>query len=133
MRKLLIVSAIITMFGGFSLALPASVGAVDVINPVCNNPNAEEKPKICNDDATTSSENPLFGPNGILTSAINILSLIAGILAVIVMIIGGTKMIASSGDSNSVASAKRTVLYAVISLVIVAFAQVGVHLLLSKL
>jgi hypothetical protein len=115
------------------VVVTAPVAAVDVISPVCDNPNAAEKPKICNDDQTNATENPVFGPNGILTRVINILSLATGVVGVLVLIIGGTKMIASGGDSNSVASARRTVLYAVISLVIVAFAQLGVHLLLSRL
>lgn len=131
LKRLIIVVLLLTALVPFSL--PSHVSAVDVIDPVCTNPNAVEKPKFCNDNQSNATENPIVGPNGILTKAVNILSLIAGILAVFAIIIGGVKMIVSSGDSNSVASAKRTVLYAIISLVIVAFAQVGVYFILNKL
>jgi len=63
---------------------------------------------------------------------INILSLIVGVVAVIMIIIGGFKYIISGGDSNSISSAKNTILYAIIGLVIVALAQVIVKFVLQK-
>lgn len=63
---------------------------------------------------------------------VNTLSLIVGIVAVIMIIIGGLKYITSSGDSNNVSSAKNTILYAIIGLVIVVLAQVIVRFVLSK-
>ncbi len=131
LKRLIVVMLLVATL--LPLSVPSRVRAVDVIDPVCTNPNAVEKPKICNDNQPNAPENPIVGPNGILTKVVNILSLIAGILAVFTIIIGGVKMIVSNGDSNSVASAKRTVLYAVISLAIVAFAQVGVYFILNKL
>lgn len=128
---------------GISLWLPLGgvitpVGAVDVIDPACQNVHIqalkpEERPAVCRDNATNAKSNPIFGPGGILTTVVNILSLIAGVIAVIVILIGGIKMITSSGDSNSVASARRTVLYAVISLIVVGSAQAAVRFILYKL
>lgn len=63
---------------------------------------------------------------------VNILSLIVGVIAVIMIIIGGLKYITSGGDANSVSSAKNTILYAIIGLVIVALAQVIVRFVLNK-
>lgn len=65
-------------------------------------------------------------------SAINILSLIVGIIAVIMVIIGGLKYIISSGDSSNINSAKNTILYALIGLVVVALAQVLVRFVVTK-
>lgn len=44
---------------------------------------------------------------------------LAGIVAVIVIIIGGIRYVASNGDSGQVQSAKNTVTYAVVGLVVV--------------
>lgn len=116
-----------------ALAVAPTVYAVDSIGQICNVADPKNKPAVCNDNSKNSTDNPLFGPNGVLTTVINILSLIAGVISVFVILIGGIKMITSSGDPNSVASARQTVLYAVIALAIVGAAQAGVYFLLSKL
>jgi len=62
---------------------------------------------------------------------VNWLSIIVGIVAVIMVIYGGFRYITSGGDSNNVSSAKNTLIYAIIGLVIVALAQVIVHFVLN--
>ncbi|HJQ09227.1 MAG TPA: pilin [Candidatus Saccharimonadales bacterium] len=61
--------------------------------------------------------------NRIIATAINIISIIVGIAAVIMIMVGGFKYITSGGDSSNLASAKNTIIYAVIGLIIVALAQ----------
>ena len=68
----------------------------------------------------------------IIETVINILSLVVGVLAVIFIIIGGLKYITSSGDTNNVNSAKNTIMYALIGLVIVALAQIVVRFVLGQ-
>jgi len=63
---------------------------------------------------------------------VNILSFIVGVAAVIMLIIGGLKYITSSGDPNSISSAKNTILYAIIGLIVAAFAQGIVRFALTK-
>ena len=70
--------------------------------------------------------------NDLIATVINIFSLVVGIVAVIMIIIGGLKYITSSGDSNNVTSAKNTILYAIIGLVVVALAQFIVKFVLQK-
>lgn len=70
--------------------------------------------------------------NDMITTVINIFSLVVGIAAVIMIIVGGLKYITSSGDSGNVSGAKNTILYAIIGLVVVALAQVIVRFVLSQ-
>ena len=70
--------------------------------------------------------------SGTIQLVVNILSVVVGITAVIMIIIGGFKYITSTGDSASVNSAKNTILYAIIGLVIVALAQVIVAFVLNR-
>lgn len=70
--------------------------------------------------------------NSTIEWVINVFSIVVGVVAVIMIIIGGFKYITSSGDSNNVTSAKNTILYAIIGLVIVALAQFIVKFVLSK-
>ena len=70
--------------------------------------------------------------NAIITTVINIFSLVVGVIAVIMIIIGGIKYITSGGDAGGVSSAKQTILGAIIGLVIVALSQVIVRFVLQK-
>ncbi|HEX5447647.1 MAG TPA: pilin [Candidatus Saccharimonadales bacterium] len=71
--------------------------------------------------------------NNIIHTIVNILTAIVGIVAVIMIIVGGLRYITSGGNDTSVTSAKNTILYAIIGLVVVALAQLIVRFTLSKL
>ena len=68
----------------------------------------------------------------IVTTVINIFSIVVGIVAVIMIIVGGFKYITSGGDSGNITSAKNTIVYAVIGLVVVALAQFIVQFVLTR-
>lgn len=70
--------------------------------------------------------------DSVIAAVINILSLVVGIIAVIMIIFGGFKYITSSGDANKTASARNTIIYAVVGLIIVALAQVLVLFVLKR-
>lgn len=70
--------------------------------------------------------------SGLVKKIINIFSIIIGVIAVIMIIIGGLKYITSGGDSGNVSSAKNTIIYALVGLVIVALAQFIVRFVLSN-
>lgn len=96
---------------------------------------ADTKAEICKGiDATgascanTNSNNNL---DSIVATVINLLSWVVGVVSVIMVIFGGFKYITSAGDSSKVSSAKNTIIYALIGLVIVALAQVIVIFVLD--
>lgn len=68
----------------------------------------------------------------IVSQVINILSLAVGVVAVIMIIVGGFKYITSGGDSGNVTGAKNTILYAVVGLIVVALAQVIVRFVVDR-
>ena len=70
--------------------------------------------------------------NKLIANIVNIFSVVVGVVAVIMIIIGGFRYITSGGDSGNVTSAKNTILYAIIGLVIVALAQFIVKFVLAK-
>lgn len=63
---------------------------------------------------------------------INIFSLVVGVVAVIMIVIGGFRYITSGGSSDSITAAKNTIIYAIIGLVIVALAQFIVRFVLGR-
>jgi hypothetical protein len=64
---------------------------------------------------------------------INILSIVVGVTAVFMIIIAGIRFITSNGDSGNVSSARSTIIYAIVGLVVVALAQIIVQFVLGKL
>lgn len=76
---------------------------------------------VCIDKNNTT--NPLIGTNGILIRAVQIITFVTGVASVIIIILSGFKYVTANGDSNSVNSAKNTLLYAVIGLIISMLSQ----------
>ena len=68
----------------------------------------------------------------LIENIINLISVIIGVIAVVMIIVGGAKLITSSGDAQKVASGRNTILYAVIGLIVVAFAQIIVKFVLFR-
>src|SRR5688572_572951 len=69
----------------------------------------------------------LFGTGGIFQTITNILLFLIGAIAVIMLIIGGIRYVISGGDQAQVTSAKNTILYAIVGIVVafLAFAAVS--------
>lgn len=84
---------------------------------------------------TAAGEDKTTAKPGDLTSfiarIINIISVVVGVIAVLMLIFGGFRYVASGGNDSSVAAAKNTIVYAIIGLVIVAMAQVIVKFVLT--
>lgn len=62
---------------------------------------------------------------------VTIFSYIVGVVSIIMIIYGGFRYITSGGESSNVSSAKNTIIYALIGLIIVALAQALVHWVLN--
>lgn len=121
------------------LVLPGLVPvAVSAQADCINNPNGGGIQSCldsgaCQTDTTGCTQQaPTDKVNGIIRLVINIFSLVVGVIAVIMIIIGGLKYITSGGDSGNVSGAKNTILYAIIGLVVVALAQIIVRFVLNK-
>ncbi|HUS25862.1 MAG TPA: hypothetical protein VMY99_00765 [Nevskiaceae bacterium] len=67
-----------------------------------------------------------------IKNLINLFSAIVGIAAIVMIIVSGFKYITSQGDGNAVHTARNTLVYAVVGLVVVAMAQFIVRFVLAK-
>lgn len=128
MRKLFL--ALVAVFAGLSLAA-TPVAAQTVTDPLAD---------ACRQGAQSSSVcqqrpngNPIFGDKGIVTRITQIVTVVVGVAAVIMIIVGSLKYVLSSGDPTRMESAKNTVLFAVIGLVIAISAQAIVLFVLRRL
>lgn len=75
----------------------------------------------------------LFGDKGIFKQVTNTVLYIVGIIAVVMLIVGGIKYLLSGGDSKKVTDAKNTVLYAIIGLVVCFLSFAIVNFVISSL
>lgn len=83
--------------------------------------------------ADTGSSANTKGINGIVTTIINVLLYIIGLISVIMIIIGGIRYATSNGDANSVTAAKNTILYAIVGLVVAIFAWAIVNFVVEQI
>lgn len=70
--------------------------------------------------------------NQTVATIVNLFSVVVGVIAVLMIIVGGFRYITSGGDSGNVSTAKNTILYAIVGLVIVALSQFIVKFVLAK-
>jgi hypothetical protein len=70
--------------------------------------------------------------NNVLSTVVNILFFVIGAAAVLFLIIGGLSYITSQGDSKKVESAKNTILYAVIGIVVAIMSYALVNYVITQ-
>ncbi|MEI7838520.1 MAG: hypothetical protein WCI37_01910 [bacterium] len=92
--------------------------------------NGGTRPGFCTDGSSTSPQNPAYS---VFSTVLNILSWAIGIISVIVIIVAGIRMITSNGDSKSFSSARDSILYAAIGIVVFAVSQIILYFVISKL
>ena len=127
--KRLVLSGFAVMALATPMLAPVAVHAEDIQNSVCTGTN------ITLD--TTGNCSTVVGTaetkvNETISRGLNIFSAIVGIIAVVMIIVGGVKYMTSQGESANVTSAKNTILYALVGLVVVALAQVIVRFVIGR-
>ena len=75
----------------------------------------------------------VMGDGGALTTIVNTMLFIIGFLSVIMLIFGGLRYIISGGNAAAVTTAKNTILYAIVGLIIAIFAYAIVNFVIGSL
>ncbi len=121
---------IVSMAAALSLLLPVAMPAV--ASAQLGEQIGKGACFSTNDANCEAASDPEQRVNDLIKLAINIFSIVVGVISVIMIIVGGLKYITSGGESGSVTGAKNTIMYAVIGLVVVAMAQFIVQFVLKK-
>lgn len=93
-----------------------------------------KSPAECAQDGTDSVNNQSGGGTKLedmIKTIVNVLLFLLGAIAVIMIIIGGIRYATSGGDASATKSAKDTILYAVIGLVVAILAYAIVNFILG--
>jgi hypothetical protein len=116
-------------------ALPGLVSAVepDIQSSTCQGANLKfPTGPPTGEECAFADSRPEEKLNQLVATIVNLFSVVVGVVAVLMIIVGGFRYITSGGDSSNVAGAKNTILYAIVGLVIVALAQFIVKFVLGK-
>jgi hypothetical protein len=136
LQTALVIMALVLSSGVF-LVSPAIASVTP--SPTDTSPFSASKQQACSAvdlsvSSTTSCDSATQGKavNSLAATVISVLSYIVGAVAVIMIIVGGFRFIISGGDSNATASAKNTIIYALVGLAIAVLAQALVYFVLDK-
>jgi len=126
-NRILLVAILILVGLGVSYTLSSPANAQAGL--VCDGLSLD--PDVSGDDCGTTADGQP-GVTSTIKLALEILSIVAGVIAVVMILIAGVKFVTSQGDPGKVASARTTVIYAVIGLIVVALAQSIIFFALKK-
>lgn len=118
------------LVAGLVLSTGLTVGAMQ-LQPVYAAP--VDVLKKCDDESQVckgTNKNSLFV---LIGNVVNLLITIAGVIAVIMIIIGGIRYATSAGDAGQAKSARDTIIYAVAGLVVAIMSFAIVNFVLSYL
>lgn len=110
------------LFATLLFALPIFTPAIAYaqFNPLessCEQVPDSENSEIC--AAADSDDNLISGDRSVFLIVADILTIAAGAIAVVMIIISGITMITSSGDSAKVKKSRDTILYSIVGIVVV--------------
>ena len=74
----------------------------------------------------------LFGDAGVFSKISSVLLFIVGAIAVIMIVIGGLRYVISGGDASQVQSAKNTILYALVGIIVAILAYAAVNFVVNS-
>lgn len=130
MKRIILALSLLISFTAPVVVTVSPAAAVDAV-PQCATDPALAKTDVCK--AVTGGQS---GPSPFVTAlkeVINVVSFIVGVAAIIGIIVSGLKMVLANGDSNAVAQARGSLIYALVGVVIVILAQSIVVFVLNKL
>ena len=81
---------------------------------------------------TTGGTSSKTSVASIIKTVVNVLLFVLGAVAVIMIVIGGIKYTTSGGDANGIKSAKDTILYSVVGLIVAMMAYAIVNFVITN-
>lgn len=110
--------------------LPGSATAAPASKPCPATPGDAKTQVLIGIDQTGNNCNESQVTDTV-AAAVKLISYVAGIVAVIMILVSGFKFMTSAGDAGKTASARSTLIYAMIGLAVAALAQAIVQFVLS--
>lgn len=116
---------------GLAVPIIGATASASIANQVCQSSQTASSSTGGNCNGSTNSQQVSSSVAKIGRSVVNVFSAIIGVIAVIMLVYGGFRYITSGGATEKVGEAKKTLIWAIVGLIVVALAQVIVNLTLS--
>lgn len=130
MKRLCLLIMLVIGFAAPFAAATGQAGAVNIFGG-CGNDSAGGTPDACQEAKSQGTvDNPVIR---VIQVGIDILSFIVGIASIVGIVVGSLRLIMSNGDSGSVASARSSIVFSLVGVAVVIFAQLFVTFVLSKI
>lgn len=132
-KSLVLVAALLSGFSAVAVTVPVAALSqgqhpvfADFTSDACKGVGQVNGGSGCGGNAGGKVSN-------LMKDVLNLLSIVVGFAALIMIVISGFRFITANGDSSGIASARSALIYALIGLIIAAMAQVIVRFVLGKL
>lgn len=132
MKGIIFTFALLLGLTVISVAPAVLSAAPNPLADACDQLSSEQKAQsaACSEDG---SKNPISGGSeGILYKITLIISVLAGAIAVIIIVIAGISMITAGGDSQKVGNARNTIIFAVVGLIVIVLAQAIITFIVTR-
>lgn len=119
----------------FALAIGFSLISVNGASALIGTSTKEEACKgveVSNSASDDCGDEAANNTQTIIKRVIDILTIVGGIIAVIVIIVNGIRLTLSSGDSSRVNTARTGIIMAIVGLIVIAIAQALVKFIINK-
>lgn len=90
-------------------------------------------PNAPRSEVCANQDDPIAGDDGLIYDAVQIISIVAGIVAVVMIMYSGYLYIAAGGDNNKIQEAKKTLTWSVVGLIVIVLARSIILFVISKL
>ena len=117
----------------FGLVFAFATPVVMTSNVLDNQAHAEGAADLIQKGADSTGQKDSRSAGDLAKDFVNIMLFAVGILAVIMLIWGGIRYVLSGGDSGAVSSAKKTILYAVVGLIVAILAYAIVNFVITTI
>jgi hypothetical protein len=139
-NRFIIFLSVLTTLSISSFLMSASAATTNPLNTACQSNGLTRKSEICTQSQSQGTTNPVSGPKGIINTAANIIALVTGVGAVIVIIISGFYFVTAGGtapgqrstDPNRLKTARSALTGAIVGLIIVSLAWAIVRFITDR-
>jgi hypothetical protein len=115
--KKTVVGLILSLFILF--AVPLKAHAFTPFGTTCGGGTGGSS-AVCTDSKTATTDDPIEKE---IAGVTHLVAIAAGIVEIIMLFIGAIRYITAAGDANSIGSAKNTIIYAIVGLIVTVMAQ----------
>lgn len=120
------------------LIVPAVTPNVSAqFNPVeesCDQLSDEQRATstICQEADNVGAEDDLTGTEGVIQRVANLIAIVGGIIAVIIIVVAGIQMTLSQGDPQKVKNSRNAIIYAAVGIGVIVVARSIIILIINR-